>query len=265
MKNPNNPVILSKRQDFRSYGIEIKFEDEALVKIAELAAGEKTGARGLVSAIEKTLIPFEKNLPSTNIRRLVVTPQLVDNPEAELAALKDNPDDSEILSRFQKAADKELEHLKTFIAARANQIEHAKGLTLYDVRIEIIANIYLSTVSDINTAVEDFMDLYNQIKAEESTLPDKIEVDITFDDSAIDELIRQAIESEKDAGSLAFQLAKKLEYGLKLVRDRTGMDTFNINGEAVRNMESYINGLVKEFYRHEYERYSGPDRNDKSQ
>ncbi|MGD8986352.1 MAG: AAA family ATPase, partial [Desulfobacteraceae bacterium] len=67
LKNPNNPIILSKRQDFRAYGIDIKFEDEALAKIAELAAKEKTGARGLVSAMEKVLIPFEKNLPSTDI------------------------------------------------------------------------------------------------------------------------------------------------------------------------------------------------------
>jgi len=63
LKNPNNPIIISKRLDFMAYGIDIKFEDDALMKIAEIAAAEKTGARGLVSAIEKTLIPFEKSLP----------------------------------------------------------------------------------------------------------------------------------------------------------------------------------------------------------
>ena len=72
LKNPNNPIVLSKRQDFRAYGIDIKFEEEALAKIAELAAREKTGARGLVSAIEKVLIPFEKTLPSTDIKELLV-------------------------------------------------------------------------------------------------------------------------------------------------------------------------------------------------
>ena len=34
LRNPNNPVIVSKRQDFKAYGIDIKFEDEALEKIA---------------------------------------------------------------------------------------------------------------------------------------------------------------------------------------------------------------------------------------
>ncbi|MEE9612788.1 MAG: AAA family ATPase, partial [Desulfatiglandales bacterium] len=43
LKNPNNPIILSKRQDFKAYDIDIKFEDGALIKIAEMAAREKTG------------------------------------------------------------------------------------------------------------------------------------------------------------------------------------------------------------------------------
>ena len=30
LKNPNNPIIVSKRQDFRAYDIDIKFEEEAL-------------------------------------------------------------------------------------------------------------------------------------------------------------------------------------------------------------------------------------------
>jgi len=62
-------------------------------------------------------------------------------------------------------------------------------------------------------------------------------------------LIRQAIETDQEAGPLTFQLAKKLEYGLKLVRDRSGMEDFIINGEAVTDMEKYINGLVTKFYR----------------
>ena len=49
------------------------------------------------------------------------------------------------------------------------------------------------------------------------------------------------------------QLAKKLEYGLKLVKDRAGMDSFSITGEAVNDMEKYINNLVKTYYRHKPE------------
>ena len=159
LKNPNNPIIVSKRQDFRAYGIDIKFEDDALVKIAEMAAEEKTGARGLVSAIEKVLIPFEKHLPSTDIKKLLVTPELVENPDEELAAIKAIPDDPGWIERFENMSRRELENITEFIASREDDFYHLSGLDIYQDRRLIIADLYLNKTSDINTAFEDFMQI----------------------------------------------------------------------------------------------------------
>lgn len=253
LKNPNNPIILSKRQDFRAYGIDIKFEDGALAKIAEMAVQEKTGARGLVSAMEKVLIPFEKNLPSTDIKKLLVTSDLVDDPVGELSSLKQNPDDPKRQERFERGARQELESIKAFITSRVRDFSQTSRLELYEKRIGLVAELYLKTICDINTAFDDFAQMYRQIKVEEETLFDQLETNITFDDSAVDEIIRQAIETGEEPRSLALGLAKKLEYGLKLVRDRAGVEDFIINGEAVTDMEKYINGLVKKHYQQEYD------------
>jgi len=253
LKNPNNPIILSKRQDFRAYGIDIKFEDEALAKIAEMAVQEKTGARGLVSAMEKVLIPFEKNLPSTDIKKLLVTPELVDDPVGELSSLKQNPDGPKRLGRFERGARQELESIKTFITSRVRDFSQTSRLELYEKRIGLVAELYLKTICDIDTAFDDFAQMYSQIKMEEETLFDQLETNITFDDSAVDEIIRQAIETGEEPRSLALGLAKKLEYGLKLVRDRAGVEDFVISGEAVTDMEKFINGLVKKHYQQEYD------------
>ena len=99
------------------------------------------------------------------------------------------------------------------------------------------------------------MGMYNQIKMEESSLLNDLELNITFDDNAIDELIWKAIETGQGTGPLTFQLAKKLEYGLKLVRDRSGVEKFMISAEAVTDMEKYINDLMKRYYRKEYDPY----------
>ena len=48
---------------------------------------------------------------------------------------------------------------------------------------------------------------------------------------------------------MTFYLAKKLEYGLKLVRDRAGIDEFVINADAVIDMDHYVNDLVKRHYK----------------
>lgn len=253
LKNPNNPIIVSKRQDFRSYGIDIKFEDAALIKIAEIAAEEKTGARGLVSAIEKVLIPFEKHLPSTNIKKLLVTPELVDNPEKALKSILENPESPKLLSDFEEMRKREMEDIIGFITSREDDFKHLSGLDMYRKRREIIAELYYKTTSDINTAFEDFIRMHWEIKQEEALLAEKLDVKILFDESAIDSIIRKAIETDKDPGPLTFYLAKKLEYGLKLVKDRSGVDEFTVNAEAINNMEEYINGLLKKHYREHFQ------------
>ena len=253
LKNPNNPIIISKRQDFRAYGIDIKFEDEALCKIATLAAQQKTGARGLVSAIESVLIPFEKALPSTDIKTLLITPEVVDNPEEALLCLKNNPDDPRRSKSFKTQARVEFETLVKFIESKSEEFFHKFGLKIYRGRCEIVADIYLKTTSDVNTAFEDYQRMYQEIKQEERNLDKKLEVIIIFDDSAIDELIRQAIEMNETPSSLAVYLATKLEYGLKLLKDKTGIDEYVISGEAVTDMDEYIDNLFKKKYQGEKE------------
>jgi endopeptidase Clp ATP-binding regulatory subunit ClpX len=87
LKNPYSSVVMGKRLDFKSYGIDITFSDEALGILAERAYREKTGARGLLSVFEKALIKFEKTLPSTEISSLVVDRNLVENPASVLDRL----------------------------------------------------------------------------------------------------------------------------------------------------------------------------------
>ena len=252
LKNPNNPIIISKRLDFMAYGIDIKFEDEALMKIAEIAALEKTGARGLVSAIEKALILFEKTLPCSQIKRFLVTPEVVENPKAQLEMMLKNPEDVKRDGRFERAREKELENIKAYIYKTAVDFSMETGLELNEKRRGLIAALYLKNISDINTALDDFIDMYRQVKHEEASLIEKLEVEVSFDESAIDEIIDQAIRTDREAGPLALQLAKRLEYGLKLIKDRSGIEKFVINDEAVNDMDNFVNNLVKKYYREDY-------------
>ncbi len=81
LTNPYNAVVQGKIRDFAAYDIELSFSDEALHLIAGKAHKERTGARGLTRVVERVLIPFEKRLPSTSIRKLHVTVDMVENPK----------------------------------------------------------------------------------------------------------------------------------------------------------------------------------------
>ncbi len=87
LKSSEGSLIRQYEQSFAAYGIEVLFQDDGLRRIAELAAEEKTGARGLMTVCERALRGFKFELPSTTVKRFVVTRELLDQPEAGLAAL----------------------------------------------------------------------------------------------------------------------------------------------------------------------------------
>ena len=93
-------VLEQYRSDFSGYNIEFKLSDGAVGKIAEKAADEKTGARGLVTVLERTFRDFKFELPSTSIRSFEVDEETVDHPKQAINELielnRDQVDDSMI-------------------------------------------------------------------------------------------------------------------------------------------------------------------------
>ena len=87
LKNSEGSIIRQYEHDFSAYGIEVLFQEDGLRRIAELAAEEKTGARGLMTVCEKVFRDFKFELPSTVVKQLVVTRAVVDDPPAALKAL----------------------------------------------------------------------------------------------------------------------------------------------------------------------------------
>lgn len=80
MKNSEGSLIRQYEREFHAYGVRTAFEDDALKAVAERAAEEKTGARGLVTAWEKVLRDFKFELPSLGLPDLVIDGDLVNDP-----------------------------------------------------------------------------------------------------------------------------------------------------------------------------------------
>jgi ATP-dependent protease HslVU (ClpYQ) ATPase subunit len=91
LKNSEASIIRQYEQDFAAYGIEVLFSDEGLRRIAERAGEEKTGARGLMTVCERVFRDIKFELPSTKVKRFVVTRELVEDPAAELQKILADP------------------------------------------------------------------------------------------------------------------------------------------------------------------------------
>src|SRR6478672_4850769 len=87
MKFSEGSILRQYERAFRAYGIEISFEDEALHLMAEAAAKEKTGARGLLTVWEKLFRDYKYYLAGSGLSQLRVTAELVREPKRVLDRL----------------------------------------------------------------------------------------------------------------------------------------------------------------------------------
>jgi endopeptidase Clp ATP-binding regulatory subunit ClpX len=111
-------VLLQFRDAFEGYGITLHASSEAIQEVARQAEHEKTGARGLVTVLERVLREFKFALPSTGIRQLEMTRELVLNPAQRLQALlEDNQEAQTELSKSE-------------VHAYADRFQAAHGLQL---------------------------------------------------------------------------------------------------------------------------------------
>ena len=81
-------VLHQYRDDFRGYGIDFDIGPEAIMAIAEAASQEGTGARGIMTVMERLFRDYKFELPSTAIKHFEVTPEMIADPAASLQALK---------------------------------------------------------------------------------------------------------------------------------------------------------------------------------
>jgi endopeptidase Clp ATP-binding regulatory subunit ClpX len=246
LKNPSNPIILGKKLDFAAYGIDIKFEDRALRILAKNAFQENTGARGLVSAVEKALLVFEKKLPSSQIHKFPVTGTAVEDPERTLNKMLALSDIDELNEIYEKLFLEEKEYIKIYLNANKKNLAEKYGLTLTASRIDIVASYYANHMMDIEKAIKKIKTFYDDIKNIELYFFKNHDINIVMEDDAVDFIIDNFEKSAHDLGELYEKLSTDFEYGLKLVREKTGKHRFFITKYALMNPEAFIGNLIKD-------------------
>ena len=82
-----NGVLTQYREDFAGYGIKLDVDMSGLHEIAAKAYEEKTGARGLMTVLERLFREFKYELPSMGVTELSVDESFVHDPQAALEKL----------------------------------------------------------------------------------------------------------------------------------------------------------------------------------
>jgi endopeptidase Clp ATP-binding regulatory subunit ClpX len=80
-------ILTQYKRDFSGYGIDFSITSEAIAEIAARAIEEQTGARGLMTVMEKVFRNYKFQLPSTAIKSFEATRETVMDPDAALKSL----------------------------------------------------------------------------------------------------------------------------------------------------------------------------------
>jgi len=241
LKNPNNPIILGKKLDFAAYGIDIRFEDAVLRRMARKAFQENTGARGLVSAVESILLPFETQLPSAPITRFPVTTQIIERSvEAFLASSEQERSDA-----FAELVLEEREFVKAYLIAQKQTLAAKYNIALTDARIDTAAGFYSRNIIDIGHLIKQLKTHLDEIKKVELYFFKRHDVNIVFVADAVDYIIEQLLIDGFSLKQIYKKLTDDFELGLKLIMEKTRKNRFFISKEALLEPDAYISNLIK--------------------
>jgi endopeptidase Clp ATP-binding regulatory subunit ClpX len=77
-------ILNQYREDFQGYGIDFRITAEAIQEVARRAHAEKTGARGLLTVLERVFRDIKFHLPSTGVTAIEVTDATIRDPAQAL-------------------------------------------------------------------------------------------------------------------------------------------------------------------------------------
>jgi endopeptidase Clp ATP-binding regulatory subunit ClpX len=245
LRMPNNPVILGKRLDFAAYGIDIVFTTEALQLLAERAARENTGARGLVSAVENALLEFEEKLPSSTVSKFVVTPEVITDPGTQLTDILADENRDTFEKHYLAASDTEKKYINAYISDNWKNLSLRHGLTLSKFRSELVAQYYCAHVTELGTAIKTIKAYYEAVKKLEVDFYQKYDLNIVFEEDAVDFLIEQFIKHYITSEDIMTKIYNDFYDGLNLIREKSETNRFFIPRTALLDHEAYLENLIR--------------------
>jgi endopeptidase Clp ATP-binding regulatory subunit ClpX len=244
LRNPNNPIILGKKLDFSAYSIQIKFDESALRLLAKTAHEDGTGARGLVSAVERALLPFERRLPSTSIRMFPVTEAVIRDSETALAEMLAGPHGEVMQNTFARLVDEEERFIKGYLRNNTGRLAEKFSLTMTPARINTVAHYYTRHAVDVSTALRQIRSYYDEVKKIELYFFKNHDINIVLEEDAIDFIIEKFVTSDMHLDEFYKELNLNFEHGLKLVREKTSNNRFFITRQALIDPEGFVRNLL---------------------
>jgi hypothetical protein len=141
--------------------------------------------------------------------------------------------------------------LESSLRKKEAEFQERHGIHFSDRRIKLITKRTVEGRTDVDSAVEAVLAVYQAARDFAQMFSNRNEVQVVFTEGAIDRLVEKTWEEGLDPLAFLKQSFQNYEHGLKLIKEKTGRREFSIPAEGVENPEDFLNGLIRETYKGE--------------
>jgi hypothetical protein len=197
--------------------------------------------------MERILLPFEKTLPSTDIRYLVLTGDMVADPAGELERLLADPDlQQEQQNMYETLSRNEHLRLVDFIEKKYESYLADRDITPTPARLGMMASCCRRENLDPRHVCEEFADFIDHIRQCAEMTSDECDIPVVFSDEAIDRLLEVEPLNLDTLNDKCEAVLNSFEYGLRLLSQKTDISKVVVSAEGIDTPEKFINDLVSE-------------------
>jgi hypothetical protein len=165
-----------------------------------------------------------------------------------------------MLETFEMLLSQEKLDLKESIRNRESEFKKRYDIDFRESRIDLVATRMIEKGYDVNTVIEEVVEIQRQINRFVKDFDRRLGISIRFKDEAIDRITEIILNEEGKGAALLSRLSKDYEYGLELIRDKTGQKEFVMPEEAIHDSEGYLNRMIREIYsRQADQRFEGKE------
>ena len=148
--------------------------------------------------------------------------------------------------------------VKESILKREAEFRRRYGMIFTEGRINLIAHRVIEKGYDVNTVVEEVVEVQRQVEGFVRDFERKLGILLQFEEEAVNRITEIALSEDRKGTTIFSRLSKDYEYGFELIRDKTGQKEFIIPKEAVDDPEGYLNRMIREIYsRQSDQRFEG--------
>jgi hypothetical protein len=202
-----------------------------------------------VSVIEKIILPFEKKLPTTSMRQVVITRDVVMDPERALAKMLENPDDPERLRKYREILSEEKQQIRDQVLRRKKRYVESYPLVFTPERIDLVLEHHIRTGTPIDAIFDEVILLYNQVRVFEDDFHERHGYKVHFDEEAVNAIVEEALQRDTTATVICNEVSRDYDYGFKLVAERSGQTQFVLPKKAVVHPDLFLDELIRDQYR----------------